>query len=304
MLDTTADIDHVPIFPPTPPGLGSRRRRWRHAVSIRLASSLRILGPRFPEAFGILTYHRVSPDVIRDDAMLNVHPDRFRRQIEGLLALDYLPWPLRCAIETHQAGEPIPRNVFIVVFDDGYHDIYRHAWPVLSQHKVPATVFLATAYLDSDAPFPFDDWPGDTASSRPLSSAECAEMQASGLIELGSHTHTHADFRGRVDDFKNDLEQSVDTLHNRFGVQSPTFSFPYGFAGPCLTEAAREAGVLCGLTAECELVTSAAEPLTWGRFGGTDFDTPRTLAAKLDGWYSFYREAWRRSGLRRQQGQA
>ncbi len=43
-----------------------------------------------------------------------------------------------------------------VTFDDGFETVYRHAWPVLQELRIPATVFLNTAYLDSPEPFPFD----------------------------------------------------------------------------------------------------------------------------------------------------
>ena len=263
-------------------------------MALRLAATLRVLGPRRGNACGIVTYHRVSPDVVDDDAMLNVHPTRFREQIEGLLALGYQAVPLSRLVELHQSGQPFPRRSFCVVFDDGYDDIYRHAWPVLHRYRVPATIFLATAYLDSADPFPFDAWSG-AARSRPLSTDECLEMQASGLIELGSHTHRHWDFRGHDEAFRVDLQCSVATLHDRFGVASPTFSFPYGFHDPALTAAAREAGVVCGLTAECGLADPLSDPFSWGRFGGTDLDTPRTLAAKLDGWYTASRDLYRRA---------
>ena len=302
MQDVIAEIRPTSRFPEFSSELTSSHRRWRHATALRLASCLRVLGTRQRNAFGILTYHRVSADVLRDDAMLNVHPERFHRQIEGLLALGYQPWSLRRLVDLHQSGDAIPPKTYAVVFDDGYHDVYQHAWPVLRRHHVPATVFLATAYLDSKSPFPFDDWSSDISDSRPLSTEECCEMQAGGLVELGSHTHTHADFRGRAVEFNDDLRRSLDILYGRFCVEVPPFSFPYGFADHALTEVAREVGVSCSLTAECELVTSDTDLFSWGRFGGTNFDTPHSLAAKLDGWYSLCRDVKQSLGRRRRNG--
>ena len=37
-----------------------------------------------------------------------------------------------------------------LTFDDGWHDFYSHAFPILSAYKVPATVFLPSDYIGSN----------------------------------------------------------------------------------------------------------------------------------------------------------
>ena len=278
-----------------------KRRAALHAVHpLRLG-----LGPRLREAFGILMYHRIAPLAPGvPDPTWNVTPERFRSQLAGLLASGYWAWPLRKVLEFHGRGRPVPRHVFVVTFDDGYDNVFRHAWPVLQELRVPATVFLATACLDSNVPFPCDDWTAAGSDRvpashwRPLSTAQCRVMSADGLIELGTHTHTHGDFRGRPDELTDDLKTSLHVLRDRFGLTDATFAFPYGtrhlgFSGPELSAAAREAGVLCSLTTEDELVTPQVDPFEWGRFTAEDDDTAATLSAKLDGWYTAVRSIWR-----------
>jgi peptidoglycan/xylan/chitin deacetylase (PgdA/CDA1 family) len=227
-----------------------------------------------------------------------VTPPRFHEQLRGLLTLGYQPWPLRKVLDLSRAGQPIPTRTFVVTFDDGYENVYRQAWPILRELGVAGTVFLATAYLDSTAPFPFETWSAAGSSDvsieswKPLTYEQCAEMLSSGLIELGCHTHTHAFFRDRPDAFCEDMSRSVEVLSRRFGVTEPTFSFPFGLAGPALVAAARRAGVQCALTTQPVLVRPGSDPFTWGRFTVEETDTAATLAAKLDGWYSLARGAW------------
>jgi peptidoglycan/xylan/chitin deacetylase (PgdA/CDA1 family) len=203
-------------------------------------------------------------------------------------------------IDFHNRGKRIPPKTFVVTFDDGYENVYRYAWPVLKELVVPATIFLATAYLDSELPFPFDDWtaagsmrvPGE--SWKPLTTEQCHEMQREGLVTLGTHTHTHGIFRGRPEALHRDLLVSLDVLRTRFGVTDCPFAFPYGITDPDLTDAARATGVSCSLTTQSGLVAPNTDPFTWGRWTVESSDTASTLAAKLAGWYSVARTAWQK----------
>jgi peptidoglycan/xylan/chitin deacetylase (PgdA/CDA1 family) len=220
--------------------------------------------------------------------------------MQQLLALGYVPWPLRKVLAYHQQRRPIPGRVFVVVFDDGYANVYHHAYPVLRRLGIPATILLATAYLDQDGPFPFDESACDAAGNRapddfrPLTTAQCREMYDDGLVDLGSHTHTHVDFRGHDELFRADLSRSLDVLRQSFGIERATFSFPFGFTSPALIEIARQLGLACGLTTEVDLVRPGDDPLQWSRLGATQLDSGLTLAAKLDGWYTALRKGWRR----------
>jgi peptidoglycan/xylan/chitin deacetylase (PgdA/CDA1 family) len=169
---------------------------------------------------------------------------------------------------------------------------------VLRELGVPATIFLATAYLDSPQPMPFDDW---TAAGSPqvareawqaLSTSQCEEMFDSGLIDLGTHTHTHRDFRHRDDAFRQDLDTSLALLRNRFGLFDATCSAPYGFVTPAMAAAAHEASLRCMLTTDDRLVRPGDDPFAWGRFSVEATDTPADLAARLDGWYGLARDVW------------
>lgn len=262
------------------------------------------MGPRCTDAFGILMYHRVTPHFAGvPKPTLSVTPQQFRRQMRGLLENGYQPWSLRAVLEARRCGKPIPRNVFVVTFDDGYECVYRYAWPILSELGIPATVFVTTAYLDSQRPFPFDEWTAKGSAKvapeswRPLSTGQCEEMLAAGRIEIGCHTHTHGDFRGKPCLLRSDVQQSLDVLCTRFGTTDVTFAFPYGSrrlgtSGPRLAAAAREAGIVCALTTEPELARRSNDPFDWGRFAIRDSDSAASIATLLSGWYDLVHGGW------------
>jgi len=192
----------------------------------------------------------------------------------------------------------LPARAIVLTFDDGFQTLYTNAWPILKEFNVPATVFVNTAYLDNEGPFPFDAWgceycgkvPAETY--RPLTTPQCREMADHRLIELGAHTHTHRDLRGHPDAFREDLQMSVDIMRSKFGLDEVTFAYPFGsrregYSGDDLVEAARQTGVLCGLTTQSIPVDPEMDPFFWGRFTGFPWDTGGTLEAKLNGWYSW-----------------
>ena len=255
---------------------------------------------------GILTYHRVANPVRGlPEPLHNVTPQRFRQQLSGLLQRGFQFISIHDLLEKHRRRENLPPRTAAVTFDDGFGNVYTDAWPVLSELNVPATVFVNTAYLGLGAPFPFDSWGVAFAATAPpitylpLSEAECHEMAGTGLIAIGPHTHTHQDFRGRPAQFYRDLQQSVDFVRDRFQVGSPAFAFPFGsvakgFCTKDFMDASKRLGCSCALTMECELVDVLQDPFGWGRFNVFPWDTDATLAAKLQGWYSWAPRLWQR----------
>jgi peptidoglycan/xylan/chitin deacetylase (PgdA/CDA1 family) len=287
-------------------GGDARRPVRRAAVALGKRAGARfsvglhkLFGSRAKNAFGILMCHRVT-DVRGGvpEPTWNVTPARFREQMRGLLARGYRITSLRTAIQHVRDGQPIPPNTAVVTFDDGYRNLYEHAWPVLRELGVPATIFAVTAFVDSTDPFPFDRWGvphrGQTppVDWQPLTWAQCREMERSGLVEIGSHTHTHVDFRGNATALREDLATSLATLRERLGRNDFTFSFAYGgrrlgYASEALLRAAKESGALCALTTETELATPKSSPFGWGRLEVVQSDTADTIAAKLEGWYNW-----------------
>jgi peptidoglycan/xylan/chitin deacetylase (PgdA/CDA1 family) len=249
--------------------------------------------------FGILLYHCVAPQVRGlTGPSVNVPPQRFRDQLTGLMSRGYVIRPLREILLRRATGSAPPLRTVVVTFDDGFASVYAHAWPVLKELKAPATIFLNTAFLDSKEPFPFDHWGRSHCQRlpaefyRPLSSAECREMAEDGLIDLGTHTHTHLGAHCTPEEFTLDTLTSVDILKSRFGINDVGFAFPggrkhLGQARDALMRAVQKARVMCALTTEALPIDWRSDPFGWGRFNVYPWDTVDTLQAKLNGYYSW-----------------
>ena len=276
-------------------------------LELKFCSSLSALAVR---GFGateqsapiILAYHRVARPVKSSlQPTWNVTPQNFERQISGLIEAGCQPWSLTQLDEAFQKQLEIPQRVFITTFDDGFASVYSEALPILRRYEVPATVFLATSYIDSGCKFPSDDWSlaGDGQvppdSWKPLSWKQCQVLADDPLITLGSHTHTHQDFRGRPNDFRDDVAFSLDQLR-RLGISSPAFSYPYGiqhlgFCDDALARVLQGFGIRVALSFDPQIIDGRIDPLFWGRFPVRNEDTSSSLLAR---WNQYYPEIRRR----------
>ncbi|WP_068808202.1 polysaccharide deacetylase family protein [Thauera phenolivorans] len=98
----------------------------------------------------ILIYHRVlsAPDPLRTG---DPDADTFRWQM-ALLARHFVVLPLGEAARRLREGS-LPPRAACVTFDDGYADNFTTALPILRELGLPATFFIATAYLDGGRMF-------------------------------------------------------------------------------------------------------------------------------------------------------
>ncbi len=122
--------------------------------AVRALSAVR---PRFSRMVTILAYHRVLdvPDEDRfpfDLELVSASVAAFERQMAFLKA-HYTPITFATLLGHLDRGEAPPRGSAIVTFDDGFVDNYSHAFPVLRRLGIPATIFLATGYLDRGETF-------------------------------------------------------------------------------------------------------------------------------------------------------
>jgi peptidoglycan/xylan/chitin deacetylase (PgdA/CDA1 family) len=124
-------------------------RNWRRA----LRSTVAVILPPKPKPL-ILMYHRVGNEAV-DPWGLAVTPTHFEQHMDVLRRTREVV-PLTVFVSELQA-ETLPANAAVVTFDDGYVDNLTSAKPSLAKAALPATVFLATGFLNQLDDFWWDE---------------------------------------------------------------------------------------------------------------------------------------------------
>lgn len=116
-----------------------------------MIASLPLLAwPLYPQRLTVLIYHRVlpTPDPLRPGEIVANHFERQMRFVSRYFEV----LPLREAGRRLRNGR-LPRRACCITFDDGYADNLTVALPILEKYRLPATVFVATGYLDGGRMF-------------------------------------------------------------------------------------------------------------------------------------------------------
>ena len=98
----------------------------------------------------ILAYHRVAqlrdtPAV--DSRGVSASPEGFARQMEHL-ARFYRVVSMPEVLEAVEKRTLLPKSAVLITFDDAYADFAEIAWPILKQFRLPATMFVPTAFAN------------------------------------------------------------------------------------------------------------------------------------------------------------
>jgi len=201
-----------------------------------------------PPPFGvtILIYHRVGGGT---DSEVDLPVDEFERQLDHLaehhrvISLDDAAAELTAGATIGWATNPVDasdastgadddgRRAVVITFDDGTADFTDHAVPALERHALPATLYVATQFVDESEPFPW--------GAPQTSWAALRDISDDAQITIGSHTHAHWLMdrleRSQLDD---DLDRSIDLLREHLGIDPAHFAYPKAVPGSPTAEVA------------------------------------------------------------------
>lgn len=263
-------------------GRGARRIA---SEAVHLARSVK---PARPGTARVIYYHRIDDEQHRSC----VAPRAFAEQMALLRDEGFNVVPL-AALRAHlDVHEPFPERTVAITFDDGFADNYSAAFPVLTRHRLPATVFLAAGYMDGD------DLPvlRDRSGIKPLTWAQVEEM-ARGGVSFGAHTISHRSLPGLdAAELEREIAGSRDMVAQRLGTTIDTFCYPRGHFDENVKQVVRNAGFLIAVTTLPGCVTADTHPFSLRRTFIARDDSLRDFQRKLDGSFDLLHAARQRLG--------
>jgi peptidoglycan/xylan/chitin deacetylase (PgdA/CDA1 family) len=171
----------------------------------------------------VLIYHRVGGG---SGLEIDLDPGLFEEQMAAVGASKRVV-SLGAALE--RLAAPVAdtgdqASSVVITFDDGTADFVDVALPILERHAVPATLYAATSFIDTGTEFP--------DHGRPVSWSALRDACATGLVDVGSHTHNHL-LLDRVTPAvaAEELDRSAGLIAEHLGRPALDFAYPKAVAG-------------------------------------------------------------------------
>lgn len=233
---------------------------------------------RPPQGLVVLIYHRVGG---RTPVEVDLPRSLFEDQVAFLAErceVVTLSEGLRRVTNGAESGEMAERDrpLVAITFDDGTADFAGVALPVLAEFHTPVTLYVATEFVEEGRSFPDD--------GVPLTWAALRDAHATGLVDVGSHTHSHALLdRLPSDQIAAELDRSIELIENQLGVPTAHFAYPKAVMGSSAADAAVRKRFLSAALAGCRVNVP----------GHTDvFRVARSPVQRSDGMRWFTRKVY------------
>jgi peptidoglycan/xylan/chitin deacetylase (PgdA/CDA1 family) len=207
----------------------------------------------------VLVYHRVGAG----EREIDLPTESFERHLAALGELGGAR-SLEDALADDQGG-------VVLTIDDGYRDFHDHVVPMLVEHEVPALLYLATGLVDGERM---------PAAGESLTWGVIEDALSTGLVAIGSHTHSHADLSNASEEEADDeMRRSKELIEDRLQVPCRHFAYPWGVGSAAADGVARRI-----------FETAALDSWRTNRRGRTDpYRLGRTPILRSDGTGIFFR---------------
>ncbi len=189
-------------------------RQLSKTIALALCNAVAaLLGKRKQPS--ILMYHSFDTT----DWKHGVNPRELEKQITYLKKHRTIV-PLSQIVEWVRGEGELAENAAAITIDDGYEDTYSVFFPLAQKYQLPFTLFLTTN---------LSTMPKLGNLPRPTI-AQLKEMNASGLMTLGLHGHSHVNFPDALRDgqLENELKLSHDFVTALTGYTPQYVAYPAG----------------------------------------------------------------------------
>ncbi len=113
-----------------------------------------------------------------------------------------------------QFHQPKNNKKILLTIDDAFLSFYENAWPILKKNEIPFILFVSTEPIGKRG---YMTW------------SQIKEIEKEKFAFIGNHSHTHEYLINfSFDDFKNDINKSIEIFNSNLGYNPIFFSYPFG----------------------------------------------------------------------------
>ena len=207
----------------------------------------------------ILVYHRFAAKAT--DSM-TVRTNHFAAQLDYLAGHGYTVVPLRQAVACLR-GEAValPPKALAITVDDGHRSVYTDMLPLVRRQRIPVTLFIYPSAISN--------------ASYALTWEQLAELRASGLFEVQSHTYWHPNFKQEQRRLtpeqyqalvRMQLEKSRSVIAAHLGTPVDLLAWPFGIHDADLIARAAAAGYRAAFTLDRRSASDTDDPMALPRY--------------------------------------
>jgi peptidoglycan/xylan/chitin deacetylase (PgdA/CDA1 family) len=182
----------------------------------------------------VLYYHSVLPDSeVPTKNEVTISPEKLKEELQLVKNLGYTTLTMSEVNDYIINNKEIPQKSILITFDDGYTDNYVHAFPILKELNMKATVFVISSGIDS---------------GYYMSSDQLKEMSNYG-IDIESHTvnHVHLNTLSYEQQLK-ELKDSKAKIESVTNKNVLSIAYPFGDFNDNSKKAALDAGYSLAFT--------------------------------------------------------
>lgn len=180
----------------------------------------------------VICYHSIQKEPATKSPIV-ISDKLFESHLKTIKDLGYKTLTLSQFGEYINTDKPLPNDVVLLTFDDGYENNYSIAYPLLKKYGMNATMFLILDKLDKET----------------YMSKEAAIELSKGGIDIQSHTYTHRELGTlSYEDQLKELANSKSDLEKLTGKTITSIAYPVGSFNDDTKKAATETGYKYGFT--------------------------------------------------------
>lgn len=246
----------------------------RQFISILLFSVAAFAQESLPKDIPVLVYHRFDPKI---SGPTTITTATFLSQIAYLSNHGFIIMPLEKVVDVVLDKMPSPPDPIVAItIDDGHRSVYSVLYPIIKERHIPVTLFIYPSAI-SKSPYA-------------LTWDQIREMQASGLVDIQSHTYWHPDFRKEkahrsAQDYAaftdSQLTLSRKKLDAELGIHVDLLAWPYGIVDNDLEITARRTGYRAAFGYDSKLAHLGDDPMEIHRIPISDSERGATFGALL-----------------------